>query len=108
MPSIMAVSVFGRIGIHSAAPLVARKGGTSSRIGLTITNRTPFSTHCFSHSAVWCAAIPPVSAWVFFIDRPPKDSATLVFCAMPSNELTGPWLSAIVPTMWGSKASAAA
>ena len=78
MASSKAVSVPGRMGIHSTSPPVSM----SSRTGLMLTKRTPASAMRRSPVGMVCSVAPPELTWAFLAGTPPKLMNSCVCRAM--------------------------
>ena len=75
MPSIIAASVLGRMGIHSAASA----SGASARVGLTTTLRMPaWRARASQPGALWSPA-PPEAIWVLRKGMPPNAISSRVW-----------------------------
>ena len=100
--SSIAVSVFGRIGIHSGCTA----SGPSSRIGLMLTTSTPALASSAIHGPVECEAQPPLLTSVFFGLAPPNSTSSLPCRAIDDHEVSGPVTACGEPRMCGRNASA--
>ncbi len=81
-----AVSVFGRIGHHSAP----RNSGASARVGLITTNSTPASFAARSHFSIECSPAPPELIWPFLRASPPNATTSCVWRTMLVQSVTRP------------------
>jgi len=100
--SIIAVSVLGRIAIHSG-PIAS---GPSSRIGLTLITRTPARASAANAPLVPCQAHPPLATWVFFGLAPPNMTKSRVFSAIDDHEVSGPVTACALPRICGRNVNA--
>ncbi len=100
--SSIAVSVPGRIGIHSGATA----DGPSSRIGLTLTTRTPAGASSASEWPIACAPMPPLVTCMFFGLAPPNITISLAWRAIDDHEVSGPVQACALPSTCGRKTSA--
>ena len=76
--SISAVSVFGRIGSHSAPS----ESGRSSASGLTSTNRAPRAWAASSDGRTTCRPAPPEPTAAFLPAIPPNATISSVWSTM--------------------------
>ena len=100
--SSIAVSVFGRIEIHSGCTA----SGPSSRIGLMLMTSTPARASSAIDGAVECDAQPPLLTCVFFGLAPPNSTISLPCRAIDDHDVSGPVTDCGLPRMCGRKASA--
>ena len=98
----IAVSVFGRIGIHSGRTA----SGPSSRIGLMLTTSIPARASSAIQPLVECDAQPPLLTSVFFGLAPPNSTISLPWRAIDDHEVSGPVTACGLPRICGRKASA--
>src|ERR1044071_3827516 len=103
MASSTAVSLLGRIGIHSGRTA----SGPSSRIGLMFTTSTPARASSAIQPRVECDAQPPLLTRVFFGLAPPNSTISLECRAIDDHEVSGPTTDWGLPTICGKKARAA-
>jgi hypothetical protein len=101
--SSIAVSVFGRIGIHSGRTA----SGPSSRMGLMLITSTPARASSAIQPLVECEAQPPLLTRVFFGFAPPNSTISLLWRAIEDHDVSGPTTDCGLPTMCGRNASAA-
>ena len=101
--SISAVSVPGRIGIHSAGT----SSGMSVRSGETLTSRTPAATARRSHSPISCTPPPPFWICPLRSAMPPKHTINFVPAQIARQSVTGPTTQAESPMTCGSNTCAA-
>ena len=102
--SIIAVSVLGRIGSHSA-PISA---GMSPRSGETLTIRTPAFAASRSRRPIACVPEPPEAIWPLRSRMPPKQTSSRAFATIARQSTTGPATASRSPRMCGSSVMPAA
>ena len=97
--SSIAVSVLGRIGIHSGAT----ERGPSSCTGLILTTSTPARASSASQPLVEWPPQPPFATCVFLGLAPPKSSISFPWRAIDDHDVSGPVTAWAVPSTCGRK-----
>src|SRR5205814_6484161 len=100
--NIIAVSVLGRIGIHSGPTA----SGPSSRIGLILTTRVPALARAAKAPLVPRQAHPPLATRVCFGLAPPHMTKSPVCRAIEDHDVSGPVTACALPRMCGRKVRA--